>query len=282
MSKLFFRFLRGELNGYYLSNLHDTLNSAVEETRSVLASFKRMQFDENMDSETLFNIGKFASVFLPRKESPEKRNTLLMSESHIVDGEERSERGLYNTDEERFEFKHTTDSPDLPDINTLTTQTLRSSLVGDEEATGYISSTNEDVFDDEGNVKPSAILSSPPSGEAYSEYYGGDFLFLSEGVGINYESINPQLYKSIYESLQWIRYNGVSLASLLRITEILCPEGLVKIQSITVAQNKRHWIVHYTYNADLDIGSKAQRVFLFEYLIGLKFKQCALVQSEGE
>ena len=95
-------------------------------------------------------------------------------------------------------------------------------------------------------------------------------------------SKEEMLYKSIYEALQWIRYNGVSLASLLRITEILCPEGLVKITSITVAQNKRHWIVHYTYNDASEIDSKTQRVFLFEYLIGLKFKQCALVQSEGE
>ena len=38
------------------------------------------------------------------------------------------------------------------DINTLATSTLRSSLVGDENVIGYISSEETNVLDDNGNV----------------------------------------------------------------------------------------------------------------------------------
>lgn len=276
MSKLFFRWLRGEINGYYLTNFYDVLNKQSEEVRSFLASFKKMQFDRDMASETLFNIGKFASVFLPRYTTEEKTGSMTFSESFIVDGEEYSERGLYNTEAERFEYKHTTQEEGLPDINTLATDTLRSSLVGDETVRGYIASSNTDVLNDEGKVRTSAVLSEPPSGEAYSEFYGNEFLFLSEGAGIYYSNLNPHLYFSVYETLQWIRYNGVSLASLLKITDILCPEGFVKIQSIVLGSDRRHYVVYYKADEESAVTNKAQRLYLLEYLVQLKFKQFSL------
>ncbi len=279
MSKLFFRWLRGELNGYYINALNDSVNSATKEISDFLLSFKKMQFNEELDSAILSNIGKFASVFLPRQESPERRNSARLSESHISDGAERSERGLYDTEAEIFRFEHLSDSSELPDINTLATENLRSSLVGTEPATGYISSENQDVFDEEGNVKSSAILSSPPEGVAYSEYYGDTFLFLSEGTQLSYQSINPQLYLSLYKALQWIRYNGASFASFLRIVEILCPSRLVLITDFSVANSGNHYLIHYNYNAETDIENKEQRLFLLEYLAQMKFKQYILIQN---
>jgi REP element-mobilizing transposase RayT len=73
--------------------------------------------------------------------------------------------------------------------------------------------------------------------------------------------------------LQWIRYNGISLDSLLHITSILCPEGLVKIDSIELAQDNIHFIITYRVDTESTVTFKRQRIFLLEYIIGMKFKQ---------
>lgn len=275
MSKLFFRWLRGELNGYYLMNMYDTMNSVTDGVRQFLATFRTMQFD-SMDSQTLYNIGKFASVFLPRYSTEEQLGSVVLSESHEVSGVEYSERGLYNTAEDRFDFKHTTQEEGLSDINTLATPSLRSSLVGNEVEEGYIASSDEDVFDSDGNVRQSSVLEDPPSGEAYSDFYGEKFLFLSEGNKVSYAPLNPALYADIYKTLQWIRYNGATLSSLLKITSILCPDGYVKIQSITLDVSGKYFIISYVADPSSAVPNKLQRLYLLDYIIKLKFKQCVL------
>lgn len=276
MSKLFFRFLRGEINGFYLTRFHNAVNVFTKDVRDFFINFRTMQFNNEMDSDTLFGIGKFASVFLPRYTTEEQAYAVTFSESHVVDGNEYSERGLYNTDEERFEFKHTTQEEGLPDINTLATPSLRSSLVGDEQVQGYIPSSATEVLDENGNVRMSKILPSPPSREAYSEFYGNEFLFISEGASIQYKSLNPKLYIDIYKTLQWIRYNGVSLESLLHITEVLCPDGFVKIKNIELMGDNLHFQITYEADENSAVTNKAQRLFLLEYLIRLKFKQYSI------
>jgi hypothetical protein len=276
MSKLFFRFLRGEINGFYLTRFHNAVNVFTKDIRDFFISFRTMQFNNEMDSDTLFGIGKFASVFLPRYTTEEQTYAVTFSESHVVDGTEYSERGLYNTDEERFEFRHTTQEEGLPDINTLATPILRSSLVGDEQIQGYIPSSATEVLDENGNVRMSKVLPSPPSGEAYSEFYGDEFLFLSEGASTQYKTVSPQLYIDIYKTLQWIRYNGVSLESLLHITEVLCPDGFVRIKSIELAEDNLHFQITYEVDESSAVSNKAQRLFLLEYLIRLKFKQYSI------
>lgn len=280
MSKAFFRYLRGELNGYYITRMNNVMNSFTEDIKKFFVSFKQMQFNNDMDSDILFGIGKFASVFLPRYTTEEQTYAVTFSDSHVVDGNEYSERGLYNTNEERFEFRHTTQEEGLPDINTLATPALRSSLVGNEQIQGYIPSSATDVLDENGNVRASKVLSSPPSNEAYSEFYGNELLFLSEGAKIHYKDLNPHLYIDIYKTLQWIRYNGVSLESLLHITNTLCPDGFVKIKSIVLAEDSFHFQITYEVDESSAVTSKAQRLFLLEYLIRLKFKQYSIKSDQ--
>ena len=156
MSKALFRFLRGEINGFYLTNIYNSLNVYSEDIKKFFIDFQAQQFElGKISDETLYNLGKFASVFLPRRPVAVSKASLYMTRSHKVDGVEFSERGLYNTENETFDFVHTDPSIETPDINTLATSTDRSSLVGDETAQGYISESETDVLDDEGNVKPS-------------------------------------------------------------------------------------------------------------------------------
>ena len=181
MSKALFRFLRGEINGYYLTNIHNSLNVYTEDIKKFFIDFQNQQFElGKISEETLYNLGKFASVFLPRRPVSESKTSLYMTDSHEVDGVEYSERGLFNTDNESFEFVHTDPSITTPDINTLATEDKRSSLVGNEQVQGYISENETDVLDDEGKVRPSKVSADPPSEGAYSEFYGNQFLFLGQ------------------------------------------------------------------------------------------------------
>lgn len=280
MAKAIFRFLRGELNGFYINALHNTLNSFTEETKQFFIDFNAQQVAEGkISNETLYNLGKFASVFLPRTPISESKSAVYMTDSEIVDEEEYSERGLYNTESETFEFVHTEPDIETPDINTLATTTKRSSLVGDETVQGYISEDETDVLDDNGSVKADKISTEPPQDKAYSDFYGNQFLFLSEN-NISYETISPELFFELFRTIQWIRYNGSSLASLVKIIEILCPDGLIKIRGIESAPNTSVVYVRYTYNpASAELTNKEQRYSLFTYIVNMKFKQVILIED---
>lgn len=277
MSKALFRFLRGELNGYYLTNIHNSLNVYSEDIKKFFIDFQNQQFElGQISDETLYNLGKFASVFLPRRKTSTSKSSLYMTGSHIVDGTEFSERGLFNTEAETFEFEHTDPSIETPDINTLATETKRSSLVGDETVLGYISQDETNVLDDEGKVKPEKVSSLPPEDKAYSEFYGNQFLFLSDEE-TTYEDVSPSLFIELFKAMQWIRYNGVSLTSFVKILEILCPEGLVRINRIASGRNAIY--VYYIYDVTSPIPFKDARLALWEYIVNLKFKQISLVED---
>ena len=279
MAKALFRFLRGELNGYYITNLYNSFNEYSSDIKRFFIEFQNQQFElGKISNETLYNLGKFASVFLPRRPVADSRTSVYMTDSHVVDGVEYSERGLFDTENESFEFVHTDPSIETPDINTLATDTKRSSLVGDETAEGYISSEETDVLDDNGMVRPQKVSDTPPD-VPYSEFYGNQFLFLSEGDTV-YEVIAPSLFIELFKAMQWIRYNGASLASLARIISTLCPEGLVKISRNEVASDGRSVYIYYVYDSSSPVTEKEARFALLEYLVNLKFKQVQLVEEE--
>lgn len=279
MAKEFFRFLRGELNGFYINSINNAIIKLTNSNKAGLIQFSNQQFKaDKMDSTTLYNLGRFAGVKLPRRPTSEAKTSLYMTESYKVNDVEFSERGLYRTESEDFYFVHTDQSITTPDINTLASDTERSSLVGDEPVLGYIPEDAKDVIDDNGHVRPDKVLSEPPVGKAYSDYYGNDFLFLAEG-GVTYESITFSLYIELFKALQWIRYNGVSLASLARVIHVLCPEGLVLITDIRVADNNKLINVFYDYDESVTVTNKEQRLALLQYIISLKFKQVRFVEA---
>ena len=196
MAKAFFRWLRGELNGFYVTNINGALNESTKDIKDFLSEFKAQQFEYGkIDDKSLYGLGTFAGIFLPRLSRAEALSSIRMTESHIENGFECSERGLFGTNLELFQFFHCADDTVAffffirtnqdsynNDINTQATNLNRTSLVGNSDTVlGYISSEETDLFDEIGNVKPEKVLSAPPSGVAYSEYYGDEFLMLSEG-----------------------------------------------------------------------------------------------------
>lgn len=273
MSKALFRYLRGELNGFYVTAFNTLWNKSTSYIKDFLSGFRNMQFNvDDMDAQTIYNIGTFAGVYLVRLSAGEAYGALRMTESHVVDGQERSERGLLMRETETFDFFHTEQDDYPDDINTLATEDQRSGMVGEEEVLGYIASSNLDVLDENGNVKSSAILSSPPSGEAYVEFYGNQFMFLSEQTNL-VKNINVTIFLELYKVLQNIRYNGASIKSFVKMIEIICPNGLITIESIEKRQGSACFDVTLTYHSDVYADYQQQRLSVLSYVIALKFPQ---------
>lgn len=275
MSRSLFRWLRGELNGYYINNINQSCNEYAFYIHSFFGERSSMQFEhDKIDNKDLQGLGKFAGVFLPRITVTESRSSLRMTEGELnAQNEEISESGLYNSEEEKFDFSK---REEAGDINNYATTELRSSLIGnDDTIKGYISSEETDVLDEEGFVKDRAISSIPPSGVAYTEFYGNQFLFLSEAE-LTFETPEKKLFIELFKAMQYIRYNGESLHSLCKLISILCPDGLVKINSIQTVDNK--FYMFYTFDNEVDIDHKQQRLSLLLYIISIKFPQ--IIASE--
>ena len=274
MAKAFFRWLRGELNGFYVTNINNALNESTKGIKDFLSEFKAQQFENGkITDKNLYGLGKFAGIFLPRISKTESSTSLRITESFVVDGLECSERGLFDTGMENFSF-----FPETDDINLLAKPAQRSSMVGDETLIGYISSEETDVLDDNVKVRHEKISATPPEGVAYSDYYGDQFMFLSEAE-TTYENLEPSLYMELFKALQWIRYNGVSIKSLGRIASLICPYGLVKLGRVETASNGKHWNVYYDYDGTVDVPLKQQRLNLLEFIVNLKFVQVKLVEN---
>lgn len=282
MAKAFFRFLRGELNGYYITNLYNMLNRTTQSDKDFFIQFASMQFEEGkIDSTTLYNLGKFAGITLPRIAKAELKSAVRMTESEYDEelDYEFSERGLLRTQNETFVFEHKQiDTSDLPDINTLATDAKRSSLVGTESVEGYIAEDETEVLDDEGSVKPEKVESDPPSEGAYSDFYGNQFLFLAEGT-TEYTPVSYGVFLDLFKAIQFVRYNGSTLSALVRITSILCPDRFVKVNSISVAQSGNFIIVSYSADWTVDIDLKQDRLNILLYVIRLKFPQVQMVEA---
>lgn len=274
MAKALFRWLRGELNGFYLTNINGALNESTKDIKDFLSKFKAQQFEYGkISNKNLYGLGKFAGIFLPRLSRAESLASLRMTDSSVVNGVECSECGLFNTEMENFSF-----FSEVDDINLLATPKLRSSMVGNETLIGYISSEETNVLDDNGNVRRDKISATPPVGVAYSDYYGDQFIFLSEAE-TSYSNLEPPLYIELFKALQWIRYNGVSIKSLGRITSIICPDGLVKLGRVETAPDGKHWNIYYNYDDTVNVTLKQQRLNLLEFIVNMKFVQVSLIEN---
>lgn len=274
MAKAFFRFLRGELNGYYITNLYNTLNKTTEDIKDFIISFRNAQFSlGEMKEEDIYNLGRFAGVALKRTSQEDSSFSVRMSDSHEKNGVEVSEQGLFDTEQERFDFSFALGEGD---INDNATKAKRSSLVGDEQPVGYIAEGITDLFNKDGTLNEDKILSAPPTDKAYTDFYGNKYTMFASGF-YSYQLFSVELYIELFKALQVIRYNGVSLETLCKIILLVCGEDLVKISRIDTV-DEAHNNVYYVFDNTVEIDYKQQRLSLLEYIINLKFPQVRLVE----
>lgn len=279
MAKAFFRFLRGELNGYYITRIQQMCNELGKEYQSFLVEFHDQQFERGkISATTLNNLGKFAGIFLPRVSKEEASTSIRMTESEYDESlnYEFSERGLFQPEEENFVFKQKTlNDTGLPDINTLATPEQRSSMIeAGKQPVGYIPDDVTDIFVD-GMVSPSAISLTPPQNQAYSNFYSNDYIFLSDAL-LSYESLSPEIFLELFKALQTVRYRGMNLEALVKITDILCPLGLVRIASLTAGVNL--WNLTYHIDMTVETGNQQDRLNMWLYIMQIKFPQIVLAE----
>ena len=285
MSKALFRFLRGEINGFYLTNIYDSLNVLTEEDKIFLAKFNNMVFkSENditgnefpMPYDMIRGIGIIAGIYPLRITTDSYNGTIRMTTSKVVDGEEYSERGLFNVATEQFDFVRTDQEEYDTDINTEADDEHRTSMNAPTDSVlGYLEEGVKNIKDD-GTVDLTKVLSVPPQDKAYSEFYGVDHLFLSESENVQID-IDGELYFNLIKALQWIRYNGDSIMSLCKVINILCPD-FIHIDSIDWSTGT-YGIVYYEVSS-AEIINKQAKIEAMKFLIRMKFPQLVLVEQE--
>ena len=283
--KAFFRFLRGELNGFYVQKLNAVNNLFSDSIKTFLSHFANMQFvteaeakdDEvPIDNAMIKGIGVIAGAFPPYVMQESLSSALRFTGSHIVNGKEYSERGLYNVEGQAFNFIRTDEQEYTSDINTQATSAERSSLVeADREPIGYFPE-GETVIRDDGSIDYSKLMSSPRPNHADAPFYGDIFLYLSETYPVlGITDMQVMLY--VIKAMQWIRYNGMNIASLTEFAKIICPDFLFIID-IDWTTLYAHGVVEYGIDEEYETSNKLLRENIFKALAQKKFSQLAFSQ----
>lgn len=280
MSKLFFRFLRGELNGYYLDNINATFNRAGRRIQTFLSDFRRMTFKRDdevtghelpISNEALEGLSLFAGVFAPYVYQDALKSSLHFTVSHIVNGKERSERGLYREGSDTFEFVRTEQDDYPTDINTEASEAKKSTFVEEGRTpVGYFPE-GERIFNEDGSLDMTKLMPSPRAGHADAPYWGEKFMYFAEEYPVRAVTSNRVLV-SLVRAMQWVRYNGVSVKSLVEFTSILCPDFLF-ITDIDWDGHYAYGVVSYGIDENYDVPDKLMREQLFTLLVNTKIPQ---------
>lgn len=277
-----FRWLCGELNGNFFQFMQNTANVAIEPYVALLAQKKSTVFKlegDDLDgdeypitSEDLSGLARIAGVFPPFITAESNLGSLVGSSSYKVGDIEYSERGLFNMDEERFNYVRTNQNTYYSDISTLATERLRSSIVPEgAPILGYIADGTV-VFTEDGHIIPEAILSEPPTDNAYIAFYGEQYLFASETFIIA-ALVRDETYKNIYESLMRIRRTNPSVYELSVLTETIASDYII---NLFIERSGNRFILHYTPNEDSTVESKTRRLAVWKSVIQEKYKLLTL------
>jgi hypothetical protein len=285
--KAFFRFLRGELNGFYLQRLNHVNNLFSDSIKTFLSHFSSMQFktedelnkgETAIDNSMIKGIGVIAGAFPPYVMQESLTSALRFTGSHIVNGKEYSERGLYNIEGQAFNFVRTDNQEYNTDINSLATSEQRSSLVEAERTpVGYFPE-GESIIRDDGTLDYSKLMLQPRPNHADAPFYGDIFLYLSENYPVlAITDMKIMLY--VIEAMQWVRYNGMNVASLAQFAKIICPDFLF-IVDIDWSAFYAHGVVEYGIDEEYEAENKLLKENLFKTLVQKKFSQLTFSQVQ--
>lgn len=283
MSKAFFRFLRGELNGFYLTTINKAWIKYTQPIYEFLGTYKRMAFkissavskeETPIPFEYLKGIGITAGVFPLFVSQDSVLESIHFTASKQLDGFEYSDRGLFRIEEENFEFVRTNQNPYNSDINTLADTERRTSLIEEEAVPlGYFPE-GEEVLNDDGTVNLDKLLKEPPTDRAYVPYYGDKYLYLADKTPI-IGKVKNTVYVDLIETMQWIRYNGFTTATMCYLAHKLCPDYLFILE---MDWTKYKGACELTYGIDVafEAEMKLTRQELFAITMKTKFPQVVL------
>ena len=279
-----FRFFRGELNGFYLLNALTSRNAAVAEILNELvyqAKFAWKLESEITDGEMairdedIIGLAKFAGVFKPIQYRQNTTGSITFTESKIVGGAQRSERGLFSMLKEKFEFIRTEKDDYETDISVEASSARRETMVPPGAVpVGYVP-MGVNIFREDGSVITENILSAPPTdGTPYVDYYGPKYLFYQETF--NGEAEMPiELFKSFFECVMRLRYNGVSVKEFLNLTKLLCEDYVYDIE---IVPQMHYSVVYYMLNLDSKIEGRTGKIAAWDIVVTQRFKNFVLIE----
>jgi hypothetical protein len=276
--KLPFRFFRGELNGYYLYRLVTFPNKAVREVLDELVYHARFQWkledevtaDEMpIRDEDIINIAKIAGLFQPRVFNQISLGSTYFTPGHVVNGKERSERGLLDMDLESFRFVREEHDEYPDDIVKEASEKLRMGHVPPgTEPVGYVRADTP-LYTKDGTVIWENVLAEPPGdGTPYVPFYGEKFLVHEEFFSRE-TPLTVEVFKLLLECTQRIRRGGPSIRSLLEVTKIL---GEGYIYDLEFARRERYYICYYRLDEDAAVMNRERRFGAWQNICKQKFK----------
>jgi hypothetical protein len=276
--KLPFRFFRGELNGFYLYRLVTFPNKAVQDILDELVYHALFQWkleDEitanemAIRDEDIIAIGKVAGLFQPRVFNKVSLGSAYFTQSRMVNGEQRSERGLMDMEQESFKFVREEQDEYPDDIVNEASEHLRMGLVpSGTEPVGYVRADTP-LYRNDGTIIWDNVLAEPPvDGSAYIPFYGEKFLVHEEFYSRE-TALTVGIFKLLLECVQRIRRDGPSIRSLLDVTRIL---GEGYIYDLKIEAQTRYYLCYYRLDEDTAVLNRERRFGAWQNICRQKFK----------
>jgi hypothetical protein len=282
--KQFFRFFRGELNGFFLYRLLTFLNKAVDDIKDELvyqANARWKLADETaagelpMRDEDIFNAGKIAGLFQPRSYGRVALGSLFFTQRYPPEGVSRSERGLLDMVQEGFKFVRLEHEEYPTDIMAEASANLRMSHVPEgREPAGYVY-LGELIYNNDGSIIWEHVHPEPPEDDTpYAPFYGEEFLVHEEYFDRE-TPLTVDVYKLLLECVMRIRRNGPTTFEFLAVTEIL---GAGHIYDVEIVPQGVYFVVKYRLNEDIEVLNRARRYAAWQDICKQKFKLFRLEQ----
>jgi hypothetical protein len=189
--------------------------------------------------------------------------------SHVVNGKQRSERGLFDMTKNEHVFVRTAHDEYPDDISNEATKNLRTELVPPGASPlGYVYEGDQAYWSD-GSVIWENLHASPPLDDTpYTPFYGEKYLVLEE-MFEGAVNLPAEAYKQLFECLMRVRYNGPSTKSFFDITRIMCGDYL---QNIEITPSNHYYLVSYELNGDAVLSDRLIRFNAWKLLCRQKFK----------
>jgi len=282
--KQIFRDYRGEFNGHYLKALVRSCNRFIKD---VIDEFARQATfvwklehelvgnESPVLDEDIINIARIAGLVPPIAYGRSSLGSIQFAKSHIVNGKERSERGLMNMRTGVLEYVRTEQDNYFDDIVNEATENLRATFVPDTvEPIGFLP-YGKQLYTPQGEVIWDNLLEFPPTdGTPYTEFYGEKYLTFEEYF--NKEVIiSINIFKALFECVQQIRFFGLTVDAFLNVTRILC---LNFVHNIEITRSANGYVVFYDLNSLSEITDKDQRLAAWQEVVAKKFIHLTLVE----
>ena len=158
--------------------------------------------------------------------------------------------------------------PDAEPIGYL----VPSETVSGTGETMYLDSTGEDTI--EGTV---VMVDTEPESGFYLPYYGPEYAWLDKAVLVQVLlEENQQLFMTLLECLQHIRYNSPGMVDFLNMTKILMGDYL-KVAYVEQIEDKPYafqvWYCLFEGDTSIPVMERLMRFSCWEYFIEKKFPQ---------